>query len=399
MKYISERTTIPVPRLFGYGFKDDNPTGLPFMIMEYIDGVSLFTVDFDGLDDKQRTHLHGQLADIFIQLHLQQFDRIGSLTLDRDDSSWTFGESRPLTIDINDQEIDGLDVARIIGPDQTYGSTIDYIYTLMQLVFNQFLRGRHSVYSEKDARWELYGLHKFRALLMEYVLPEYNHGPFVLMHGDFRSSNIMMDENLNIVSVIDWEWSRTVPAQLFVPPEWLTGYEVNGLLSVYNKLHYMRELFNFRSAVWDRERSLKQENALPAVPLSKLWRTVDDDATFFIAHALLRFHVLGDIYWDCLDRRYYGTDPEGRINDFYDAQATECQLEIVKKKLDDLAIYKKELEDSGIEKDQPREPSKTAQARHDSLKTIKREGNEVKGLVALLSNSGAFSALLPLSWR
>ena len=151
-RYILERTTIPVPRLLGYGFKDDNPTGLPFMIMEYIDGVSLFTVDFDSLDDKQRTHLHGQLADIFIQLHLQQFDRIGSLTLDRDDLSWTFGESRPLTININDQEIDGLDVAHIIRPDQTYSSTIDYTYALMQLIFNQFLEGRHSVYNEKDAR-------------------------------------------------------------------------------------------------------------------------------------------------------------------------------------------------------------------------------------------------------
>jgi hypothetical protein len=33
-RYISERTTIPVPRLFGYGFNNDNPTGCPFMIMD-----------------------------------------------------------------------------------------------------------------------------------------------------------------------------------------------------------------------------------------------------------------------------------------------------------------------------------------------------------------------------
>ncbi|KAH0538353.1 hypothetical protein FGG08_005048 [Glutinoglossum americanum] len=134
-----------------------------------------------------------------------QFDRIGSLTLDRDDSSWSFGESQPLSIDINDQEVDGLDVGCIIRPDQTYDLAIDYTYTLMQLVFNQFLRGRHSVYNEKNARSELYGLHKFRTLLMEYILPEYNHEPFVLMHSNFRSSNIIINENLNIVSVIDWE--------------------------------------------------------------------------------------------------------------------------------------------------------------------------------------------------
>ena len=36
---------------------------------------------------------------------------------------------------------------------------------------------------------------------MEYVFPEYNHGLFILMHGNFRSLNIIVDENLNIVSV------------------------------------------------------------------------------------------------------------------------------------------------------------------------------------------------------
>jgi Phosphotransferase enzyme family len=239
---------------------------------------------------------------------------------------------------------------------------------------------------------------------MEYVLPEYNYGPFILMHGDFCSSNIIVDENLNIVSVIDWEWSRTVPAQLLVPPEWLTGYEVNGLLSVYNKLRYMRELFNFRNIVRDREKNLmyhwsnnKQEDVMPAVPLSELWRTINQNASFFIAHALLRFHVLGDIYWDCLDRRYHGTDPEGRINDFYSTQATECQLEIVKKKLDDLAIYEKELEDLGIEKDQSKELPETVQIQTNSLKTIVTDGNEAKGVV--FHSRALFTCLSLLSGR
>ena len=56
--------------------------GLSFMIMEYIDGISLVTVDLESLDNEQRTHLYSQLAGIFIQLHLKEFDRIGSLTLD-----------------------------------------------------------------------------------------------------------------------------------------------------------------------------------------------------------------------------------------------------------------------------------------------------------------------------
>jgi hypothetical protein len=38
MRYIAEKTTIPVPKIYGWGTAEENPTGLgPFMIMEYIE--------------------------------------------------------------------------------------------------------------------------------------------------------------------------------------------------------------------------------------------------------------------------------------------------------------------------------------------------------------------------
>ena len=136
---------------------------------------------------------------------------------------------------------------------------------------------------------------------------------------------------------------------------------------------------------------------LPAVPLLELWRTINQNASFFIAHALLRLHVLGDIYWGCLDRRYHGTDPEDRINDFYSTQATECQLEIVTKKLDDLAIYEKELESLGIEKDQSKELPETVQIRTDPLRAIATGGNEAKSVVS--HSRTLFTCLSLLSGR
>ncbi|RUS14490.1 hypothetical protein BC937DRAFT_93741 [Endogone sp. FLAS-F59071] len=44
---------------------------------------------------------------------------------------------------------------------------------------------------------------------------DYDHdlGPFPLMHSDFNSQNILIDDECNIVGVIDWEWSSTVPLQ------------------------------------------------------------------------------------------------------------------------------------------------------------------------------------------
>ncbi|KAH0538354.1 hypothetical protein FGG08_005049 [Glutinoglossum americanum] len=151
----------------------------------------------------------------------------------------------------------------------------------------------------------------------------------------------------------------------------------------------MRKFFNFRNIVWDRKRNLRQENTLPTVPLSRLWHTVNHDVNFFIAHTLLRFHMLGDIYWGCLNRHYYGTEPEGRVNNFYETQAIECQLEIVKKKLDNLAIYEKELESLGIKNDQSEKP--------DPLRAIATGGIEAKGVVSY--SKTLFTCLSLLSGR
>lgn len=49
--------------------------------------------------------------------------------------------------------------------------------------------------------------------------------PFVLSHTDLRWSNIMVDHELHIVGIIDWEWAGTVPASNLTPPSWITASE------------------------------------------------------------------------------------------------------------------------------------------------------------------------------
>lgn len=46
----------------------------------------------------------------------------------------------------------------------------------------------------------------------------------MLTHGDLNPHNLLVDEKgMTIVALLDWEWSRVVPPQLFNPPIWLTG--------------------------------------------------------------------------------------------------------------------------------------------------------------------------------
>jgi hypothetical protein len=256
LRYIALNTSIPIPHIHGYGFSQTHPSGLTFMIISYIPGDRLLDIDLAALDPALRSHLHGQLAGIFIQLRHCEFPHIGSLTLDPvDDQTTIFGHNRTLSIDINDHELGGLNATSIISPTKIYTTAIDYIYTLTQLLFNQFDKQQNSVYNETDARYHLYELYQFRSILIGWLRRDTNKGPFILSHGDFRKSNIVVDQNMNIIGVLDWEWSRTVPVQIFVPPAWLRGGDIYNLLGLGGIL-YIDELARFRDVVKAREKDI-----------------------------------------------------------------------------------------------------------------------------------------------
>ncbi|KAI9814958.1 MAG: hypothetical protein M1832_005597 [Thelocarpon impressellum] len=295
MKYLAERTTIPVPRVLAYGFGGDYPTGVPFVAMEYIEGDSLLD-RLSGLDDEGRTYLYAQLADMFVQLREQEFPPIGALTLD-DEGAWRFARNRPLSIDFSNAQVDGQCPADFMPPDQTFESTSEYCGSLMTLEVLNYLRQRDRAGDEENARNQLVAIHQFRDALSGWIRPEYNGGPFVLTHGDFLPGNIMVEhDSLRIVAVIDWEYSHTAPLQLLVPPTWLTALPMESLLSRKGAVEYAEELRRLTDAVRAAEQKLLSPVAGPR--LSEVWeRSVQPTRSFGIAHALLRRCNIPMVCW------------------------------------------------------------------------------------------------------
>jgi hypothetical protein len=66
--------------------------------------------------------------------------------------------------------------------------------------------------------------------------------------------NILFDDDCNLIAVLDWEWSRVVPAQLMVPPIWLIGCQVDGALLAHRA--YNTKVGHLRAAVQEREKAL-----------------------------------------------------------------------------------------------------------------------------------------------
>ncbi|KAG8408412.1 hypothetical protein J3459_017823 [Metarhizium acridum] len=80
--------------------------------------------------------------------------------------------------------------------------------------------------TEEDIRDEMFVLHHLEPYFHE--LSPTNHsekGPFVLSHPDFRCGNTIVDENMNIQGIIDWEFASTIPRSLLSPPSWITNHD------------------------------------------------------------------------------------------------------------------------------------------------------------------------------
>ncbi|KAM5442587.1 hypothetical protein MferCBS31731_002466 [Microsporum ferrugineum] len=352
MKFIAEKTTIPIPRLIGYSLNKDNPLGAPFMLLDFIEGKSMFGVKILDLPEDERNRLLSNIGDIYIQLSQHRFDRIGALTLDSDEN-WVFDHNRPLSVLMNEQSLAGLDPCRHIGLNQTFHSTMDYIYMIHQALFDDFYKRRDSIKDENDARGYLYSLHETRRFLMEWVDPKYNHGPFFLMHGDLRSANILVDDDLNIVSVLDWEWSHTIPAQMFLPPSWLTGLELIGAVKGISRVLYQSYVFMLQMETRRRERGYYPEcRDMCKLPLAKIWEETLEKKNLFIGLGMMQPRYFGNIYWYILEHSYYGKEIDNhqkRVDDFFSLEVHKPELEAVQKKVQEISDFKKECDTLGVE--------------------------------------------------
>jgi hypothetical protein len=109
LQFLSKYTTIPVPRVVSWGTLEDNPQHLgPFMILDYVDGVSLATslkqdevILATDVDDTKLEHVCEQLADYMLQLSRLDFATIGALSKNPSSDEWIVSE-RPLTYNMNE---------------------------------------------------------------------------------------------------------------------------------------------------------------------------------------------------------------------------------------------------------------------------------------------------------
>lgn len=115
MKFIKEKTRIPIPKVIASGRTEGRFAGLgPFIIMDFVEGERLDEALYQNGNIKpeigQSTldFIYKQMAQIYLELFEHDFDQIGGLSMSLNSQSWHV-KSGPLTLKTNEgQRLTGL---------------------------------------------------------------------------------------------------------------------------------------------------------------------------------------------------------------------------------------------------------------------------------------------------
>ncbi|KAF5648011.1 phosphotransferase family [Fusarium sp. NRRL 52700] len=330
MRYVAANTTIPVPKIFHWGTAEENPLGLgPFMIMEYIEhdttlshalnDPTLDPTDSHSLDpnisSEKLEFLYRQMANILLQLSSLSFPRIGSLIEDKEGHISVSG--RPLMQNMNSiLDLTGSPPSLLPAKDQTFATSTEWYsamaeMNLIQLAFQQ----NNAIEDDDDARDKYVARQLFRNLASEGRLEARSRknggNNFRLFSEDLRPSNVLINKDLKVVGVIDWEFAYAAPEEFsFDPPWWLLlkypeywpgGYEQ--WMEAYEPRFRI-----FISVLQDEERKLQsQENIENGLRKLK----VSENHTFSLSEQMQKSWESKAWMIRYLDPQFFGDNDDG----------------------------------------------------------------------------------------
>ncbi|KAH8712320.1 hypothetical protein HC256_005518 [Beauveria bassiana] len=200
--------------------------------------------------------------------------------------------------------------------------------------------------SQTDCRRKYTARKLFQKLAREKKLIPDSHGPFKFWCDGLRPSNILLNDQLEIAAVIDWEFSYAAPCEYtYSPPWWLLierpEFWHDGLADWTEK--YERRLKTFLKVMTETEDAgiaagqLREDQRL-----SRRMRESWDSGEFWTVYATRESFGFDDVYWAKLDHKFFGPH-EGKLEDAWmhrlgllDEQTRAGMEPLVAKKLEEM---------------------------------------------------------------
>ena len=197
MRFMSEHTTIPIPKVYAFGSTLNNALEVPYILMEFIEGrrASALWRDDGPLQQpsQKRLKILRGVAYAMSCLWSLQFDGIGTLNFD--------GEGIPVVSDTWLVYNDSSGINRRFERRSRSEKASHYFLQELEALEERtaLIEGNHYV--------------QLLRVIVE-ALPLQDDSSNVLLHPDPNLDNILVDKEGNVTGVLDWDGVRVVPAQL-----------------------------------------------------------------------------------------------------------------------------------------------------------------------------------------
>ncbi len=324
MEFVARHTSIPIPQVLGFGTCAVGP----YLVMGYIEGRLLSEylaadtgMDGEflnpGIDEGVLRKAYSQMAQILLELSKCQFAEVGAISQGQP-GVWSVSK-RPLTMNMNELvSLGNLPTKQLSqGP---YGSAADYFEALAQEHQRHlFFQRNDAVDDEADCRRKYIARCLFLRIARRFPAESDSSCPFRLFCDDLRPSNVIVDADLNIRAVIDWDFCYAAPLDFtHCPPWWLLLAPPDGWADGLDDFFttYVSRLEVFLDVLQDCESKAIETGTLQqSERLSEHMRHSMHSGAFWFCYAARSSYAFDEIYWRFIDPLYYGefTSIEDRL--------------------------------------------------------------------------------------
>lgn len=252
-------------------------------------------------DPRYRHTLFRDLSRILLSLTRVPLPLIGSFAIDK--AGYLQLTNRPLSLEIQDLENDCIptDMARC----NTYSTVESYIVDLLRLHNSRLRHQANAINNTSDYIYQASALTAMQATFPSFFTRELCRGPFTFTLTDLHQSNIFVDDDWHVTSLIDLEWACSRPIEMTRTPTWLNNKAVDEIAEEAAGYDGVRS--EFIEIMANEERSLSlalRKQSQPTASLSEIMDRSWQSGTFWFSLALASPTGLFSVFYKQIQPRF-----------------------------------------------------------------------------------------------
>ena len=336
---IRSAVSYPVPAPF---FRNDFHIDLDggYILTDYIERGQMLSETFEThKEDKDlQSNLYADLSRILLSLGRIPQPRIGSYTFD--DKGMVTLSNRPLTCLLHILENERVPTS--IDRKTTYSSVGGYVHDLLGYHDNRLLYQPNSINDEADGRRQMAAISLMRTTAPQFINPQTCNGPFVFTLTDLHQSNIFVDQDWHITSLIDLEWACSLPVEMQQPPYWITGDTLDHLTG--EKLENFVQARNKFMSIFECEEKMSMDAS--QAPRTRTMQRNWETGSFWFFSALDTTKALYNIFYRNIYPNFSASFPYQEVSHYWRMDTDK----IIQAKLKDRQIYCQNLVQKAMRK-------------------------------------------------